>query len=62
MNSVIKDLKDGFRSSGIVDVEGGLNFIDGYFSVVIWSLEKDEWNAMSEDERIRFVSKLLNYE
>jgi len=62
MNSVIKDLLDGFRSAGIVDVEGGLNFIDGYFSVVVWSLEKEEWIRMSDDERIRFVSKLLNHE
>jgi hypothetical protein len=45
MNSVIKDLEDRFRSAGIVDVEGGLNFVDGYFSVAIWSLEKDEWNG-----------------
>jgi hypothetical protein len=62
MNSVIKDLKDGFRSSGIVDVEGGLNFIDGYFSVVVWSLEKDEWHRMSDEERIHFITKLLNHE
>jgi hypothetical protein len=62
MNSVIKDLEDRFRSAGIVDVEGGLNFVDGYFSVAIWSLEKDEWNGMSEEEQIRFVSKLLNHE
>ena len=31
--------------------------VDGYFSEIVWSLEKDEWDQMPESAKIAFVDK-----
>ncbi len=31
--------------------------IEGYFDKIIWSLEKEEWEEMSEAQKMEFVRK-----
>ncbi len=34
-----------------------LELIDAYFGEITWSLEKEEWDRMSESQKIAFVDK-----
>ena len=36
-------------------VDESLDVIDAYFSRILWSLEKEEWENMSDAERHSFV-------
>lgn len=61
MNEVIKDILNGMKQSKIEDVEGAMNYMDGYFSTVGWSLEKDEWNRMTKSEKEEVCKEMLSY-
>ena len=40
-------------------VDEALAVIDDYFSHIIWSLEKEEWDHMSEAEKRSFVEYVI---
>ena len=61
MNYEINELIEMFKKNAIEDVEGGINFLDGYFSKG-WSYEGDEWNNhMTKAQKEVFVKRVLNY-
>ena len=49
---VLEELGDQLNG---LTVDEALAVIDDYFSHIIWSLEKEEWDHMSEVEKRSFV-------
>lgn len=61
MKAELSEIIAGFKAAQIYDVDSGLNFLDGYFTAITWSMEKDEWKAMSEEEKRKFVQAILKH-
>lgn len=40
-------------------VDEALTVIEGYFSHIIWSLEKEEWDRLSDAEKRSFVEYFI---
>ena len=51
---VIHELGDGLNGKSQAEVS---KLVASYFSLTFWSLEKDDWNSMSEFEEMAFVDK-----
>lgn len=54
---IIQDLGTKFR---VVGEREARQLIDGYFAKIIWSLEKEEWDRMSEAQKTEFVRKVCD--
>lgn len=60
MNTIIKEIKFGLVEAKISDVDGAMNWLDGFFGQIGWCLEKDEWKRMSKWEKKKFCQKILD--
>lgn len=59
MSVDLQYIQEGINEAKINDVEGCINYIDGYFNVVTWSIEKEEWLNMSMEEKKVFCETLM---
>ncbi len=48
---IIKELVDYLR-------ENPSSNVDEFFQAIIWSIEKDEWNRMTDEEKHVFETKI----
>lgn len=44
-----------------LSTDDAMNVIDEYFSRIIWSLEKDEWERMSRTEKHSLLKKIIKW-
>lgn len=51
---VIQDCKSEIKACN--DVSEVRNVLDGYYSKIVWSVEKDEWEKISEEMKTVFCS------
>ncbi len=54
---IIQDL--GVKLAGIAERDAR-QLIDDYFARITWSMEKEEWDRMTEEQKSIFVRKACN--
>lgn len=56
--NVVQDCEDSIQACNeAVEVR---NVLDGYFSKVQWSVEKDEWDRFDDDQKNQFCVLVFN--
>lgn len=62
MNHELKQMIDYVRSNTTeITNESVYEAVQKYFSEIVWSIEKDEWNRMSANEKKDFIRSVVTY-